>query len=99
MIEGSIQSKVLKYLNALPCCIAENVSGNASQSGRADINCCYKGRAIKIELKSRDTGYKASKQQKLYLKKWKRAGAIVGICYNVEDVKKLLRKVDRDGKI
>lgn len=90
MIEGSLQSSVLEYLNSLPHCIAENVSGNARQRGRADINGCYKGRCFKIELKSPDTGYKPTKQQKLYLKKWKIAGAIVGVCYSIEDVKEVL---------
>ena len=90
MIEGSLQSSVLEYLNSLPHCIAENVSGNARQRGRADINGCYKGRCFKIELKSPDTGYKPTKQQKLYLKKWKIAGAIVGVCYSLEDVKEVL---------
>lgn len=90
MIEGSLQTKVLEYLNSLPNCVAENVSGNIRQSGRGDINGCYKGRCFKIELKSPDTGYKPTKQQKIYLKKWKSAGAIVGICYSLEEVKEVL---------
>jgi len=93
--ETSIQSKVLKYLNSLPECIAENVSGNASQSGRADINGCYKGYCLKIELKDpKNKGYKVTSQQKLYLKKWKLAGAIVGVCYSVDDVKEIIRRID-----
>lgn len=93
MGETSIQSAVLQYLNSLPGCMAENVSGNASQSGRADINACYRGRCFKIELKDpNNKGYGVTKQQKLYLERWKRAGAIVGVCYSVEDVKKLLEK-------
>ena len=95
MSETNIQTAVLKYLNSLPECIAENVSGNSRQSGRADINGCYKGRCLKIELKDpNDENYKATQQQKLYLKKWKLAGALVGVCYSVDDVKKLLRKAD-----
>lgn len=86
MRETPIQTKVLKYLNSIPDCIAENVSGNARQSGRADINGCYKGRCFKIELKSPDTGYQPSKQQLLYLRKWRNAGAITGVCYNLEEV-------------
>ena len=93
-MESSIQSKVLKYLNSLPGCIAENVRGNASQSGRADINACYKGHCIKIELKDpEDDGYDITQQQSLYLLKWKKAGAIVGKCYSVDDVKKLLEEI------
>lgn len=94
-MERSIQTKVLNYLNSLPECMAENVRGTASQSGRADINACYKGHCIKIELKDpEDKGYKATQQQKLYLEKWKRAGAVVGVCYSINDVKKLLEDID-----
>ena len=94
MGETSFQTKVLKYLNSLPECIAENVSGNAKQSGRADINACYKGICLKLELKDGDTKYQATAQQCLYLKKWKRAGAVTGVCRTLKDVKELLRKID-----
>lgn len=94
MAETALQTKVLKYLKSLPECMAENVSGNASQSGRADINCCYKGVCVKIELKDPKTGYQPTQQQLLYLKRWKKAGATVGVCYSLKDVKRLLEKVD-----
>lgn len=93
MSETSLQTTVLNYLNGLPNCMAENVSGNASQSGRADINVCYKGHCIKIELKDPDTGYEPTKHQLLYLKKWELAGALVGVCYSLQDVKNLLERV------
>ena len=89
-MESNIQTNVLKYLNSLPKCIAENVSGNASQSGRADINACYKGRCLKIELKDPETGYQPSQQQLLYLKKWAAAGAKTGVWYSVEEVRLLI---------
>ena len=93
-MERNIQSAVLKYLNSIPGCIAENVRGNASQSGRADINACYKGHCIKIELKDpKDAGYDITQQQSLYLLKWKKAGAIVGKCYSVDDVKGLIDEI------
>lgn len=90
MVESSLQSSVLEYLNSLPHCVAENVSGNARQSGRADINGCYKGQCFKIELKNSTTGYKPTKRQEVYLRKWKAAGALVGICYSLDDVKEVL---------
>lgn len=94
-MERDIQTAVLRYLNSLPQCIAENVRGNASQSGRADINACYKGHCLKIELKDpKDKSYGVTAQQKLYLRKWKAAGAITGVCYSVEDVKKLLESIN-----
>ena len=98
MGETRIQTSVLNYLNSLPQCIAENVSGNAAQSGRADINACYKGRCLKIELKDPQTGYKPTKQQLLYLKRWAAAGAKTGVCYSLEEVKKLLEEIDNEGR-
>lgn len=94
MRESALQSKVLKLLNSIPGCIAENVSGNAKQSGRADINGCYRGRCFKIELKSPDTGYKPSEKQKRYLKRWEQAGALCGICYSMIDVIQLLESIE-----
>lgn len=93
MGEGTLQSRVLKYLNSLPECIAENVSGNAAQSGRADINACYKGRCLKIELKDSEEGYQPTKQQLLYLDKWNAAGAITAVCYSLDDVKNLMEEI------
>ena len=90
MPESSLQSTVLEYLNSLPNCIAENVSGNARQSGRADINACYKGKCIKIELKDPNSGYQPTMQQLLYLKRWRKAGAITGVCYSLKEVKELI---------
>lgn len=87
--ESSIQTKILDYINSLPQGRAENVSGNAQQSGRADINACINGRMLKIEVKTEDTEYGrkgATKKQSLYLEKWARAGAISCIVYSVEDV-------------
>lgn len=93
MGEGTLQSRVLKYLNSLPECIAENVSGNAAQSGRADINACYKGKCLKIELKDSEEGYQPTKQQLLYLDKWNAAGAITAVCYSLDDVKNLMEEI------
>lgn len=97
--ETTIQSDIIDYINALPQGRAENVSGNAQQSGRADINACIYGYTLKIEVKTEDTEYGrkgASTKQRLYLEKWARAGAFSCVVYNVEDVKycigMLLRK-------
>lgn len=95
-MEKSIQTSVLRYLNSIPGCMAENVRGSASQSGRADINACYKGKCIKIELKDpEDTGYGVTQQQSLYLLKWAKAGAVTGTCYSIDDVKRIIQQIDR----
>lgn len=94
MREGSIQSKILDYMNSIPHCMAENVSGNAMQSGRSDISACYKGVCLKLEVKGGTEGYGATAQQKLYLKMWENAGARVAVVESVQDVKKILAQID-----
>ena len=86
MSEAVLQSSALKKLNALPNCIAENVSGNAAQSGRADINGCYRGQAFKIELKILDEENTPTEKQLAYLKRWVNKGAAVCVAYTLDDV-------------
>ena len=85
--ENPFQSSVLKFLNSLPGCVAENVSGNAQQSGRPDINGCIMGRMFKLELKIPDNKNQASKKQSLNLRRWKRSGAITGVVYSLTFLK------------
>lgn len=87
--ESSFQSTVLEYLNSLPGCRAENVSGNASQSGRPDITGCYKGRMFKLELKVPEHNSTASRKQGLELRRWKNAGCVTGVIYTMEAIKHL----------
>jgi len=89
-LESTVQSNIIDYINALHYGRAENVSGNARQSGRSDVNACIGGRQLKIEVKTDDTEYGkkgATKKQRLYLERWARAGAISCVVYSVEDVK------------
>lgn len=87
--ESGFQSTALGFLNNLPDCIAENVSGNSAQSGRPDINGCYKGRMFKIELKTPDDKYKASKKQNLTLRRWRRAGCVTAVVYSMSVLRKM----------
>lgn len=82
--ESNLQSTALEFLNCLPDCVAENVSGNSAQSGRPDINGCYRGRMFKIELKTPDNEYQASKKQKLTLRRWKRSGCVTAVIYSMK---------------
>lgn len=88
--ESNFQANALEYLNSIPGCKAENVSGNAHQSGRPDITGCYEGRMFKIELKSPDNGYEANQKQRLELRKWKSVGCSVGIIYSMTTLKEFI---------
>lgn len=94
MRESVIVDQILKYLNTQPECVAEKLQGSAMSSGKADINACYKGRSIRIEVKTPDHGNKASNKQLANLKKWEKAGAICLIAYSVEDVKNLIEDLE-----
>lgn len=85
--ESAFQAQVLRYLNSLPDCKAENVSGNAMQSGRPDINGCYRGHAFKLELKVPDHKNTTSKKQDLELRKWAAVGCSVGVIYSMRALK------------
>lgn len=94
--EAPIQAAILNYLNSIPGMEAENNSGNAVQSGRADITACIYGKCYRIEVKCADTDYGkrgASAKQRINLEKWARAGAISVIAYCVDDVVWVIRKV------
>lgn len=91
--ESSIQTNIIGYINSLPNGRAENVSGNAQQSGRADINACIDGKTFKIEVKTEDTAYGrkgATLKQQLYLEKWAISGAVSCVVYSVDDVKYMI---------
>lgn len=89
-LESSITRGVIDYINSLPVGIAEKVQGSSSASGRADINACYRGRTLRIEVKTPDHKNKASKKQERNLEKWYRAGAVVMVVYSLDSVKMFL---------
>lgn len=91
-LESQITNAIIKWINSLEGGIAEKVMGNAFQSGRPDINACYKGRCVRIEVKTPDHGNKPSKAQELDIKKWKRCGCIAFVAYSLDDVKKVFEE-------
>lgn len=90
--ESVIQNAVLKYLNGLKGCIAENVHGSVYTSGRPDINGCYKGTNLRIELKSPDHGNLPTDIQQINLMKWGRAGAIAFCAWSLSEVQYVIRE-------
>ena len=92
-IETTITNKILNYLNNLPNCIAEKVlGGSIGKKGKSDINGCWQGRALKIEVKTADHGNNTSLAQEIYLEKWASAGALCIVAYSLEDVKRIIKE-------
>lgn len=92
MLEKTIQANIIDYLKRLPDCTAENVHGSKYQVGRPDINACYKGRLLRIEVKTADHGNKPSEIQKENLRKWAKAGAVCFVAYSLEEVQWVVSK-------
>jgi penicillin-binding protein-related factor A (putative recombinase) len=92
-LESSITKSILVYLNSLPNCVAEKVKGDGVSSGRADINACYKGRCIRIEVKTPDNRNRASVKQEHNLAKWNSAGAITMIVYSKRAVEEFIQAI------
>lgn len=90
--ETTITHNIIKYLNDMPYVIAEKVKGEAECSGRADINGCFRGHSMRIEVKTPDNRNKPSKKQLWNLWQWNNAGAVCMVTYSLEFVKQELNR-------
>lgn len=80
-IEKSITNSIIAYIKQIGG-QAEKVKGDASASGRPDINACYQGRCFRIEVKTPDHRNRTSKKQDINLKRWRYAGAVCMAVYS-----------------
>jgi hypothetical protein len=83
--------KTLKHLGIKPIRICDRYS-----KGYSDLFICVKGRFVVAELKT-SVG-EASQHQIDFIKEMKEAGAIGGVCRNIQDVAALVRQALREAK-
>ena len=93
--EVSITRSIISYLNGMPHCRAEKLKGSSSGSGKADINACYRGQSLRIEVKTPDNKNEASMKQEHNLQKWERAGAVVMVVYSKKAAMEFLKLLDK----
>ena len=93
--EVSITRSIVNYLNGVPTGRAEKLKGSSSGSGKADVNACYRGRSLRIEVKTADNRNKASTKQNHNLEKWEKAGAVTMVVYSKKAVIKFLELLDK----
>lgn len=84
----------MSYLNGLDKTIVEKVKGEAECSGRADINGCYRGLTLRIEVKTPDNRNKPSRKQLYNLYQWNKAGALCIVAYSLDTVVYAIEKQD-----
>lgn len=67
----------------------------ANEKGISDLICCYKGFFVAIEVKAEGKGWDdASPLQKLQIQRVRTAGGIGEVCSSIEEVERILDKLD-----
>jgi hypothetical protein len=96
MLEKTIVKRIVTYLKTLDeCFFWKEHGGQYGTSGIPDIICCYKGKFVAFEVKN-ETG-KLSALQSVTLKKIKVAGGVAVEVRSLDEVKKIIEKVDNGG--
>jgi hypothetical protein len=85
----------LKFLKSLPFCKAFAVSpGPYGPRSVSDIIFCYKGQFGAVEIK---VGYdKPSKLQAIFIRDVRKAKGTAKACWSLEEVKNVIRDMDKD---
>ena len=87
--ESAIVQRILKFLNALPGCVArKRWGGGMGVAGDPDITGCLRGRHLEFEVKR--PGLQPTVLQARRLEEWKRAGAVVAVVTSAEEVRSIL---------
>jgi|SRR5690606_6550653 len=94
-LESTIVASIMRWLKKQPGVKAEKTHGGMyGRAGKPDISGCVNGRRFEIEVKR--PGNKPTKLQLKELEEWRKAGAITGVAYSLEDAKEILKDVIRE---
>lgn len=89
-LERAITDKILRWLRRQERCWCFKVLGGGAQArGVPDIIGCWRGRFFALEVKRPRFG-RVSPLQAHVIGQLRAAGAIVGVVYGLEDVRRLL---------
>lgn len=94
MLERDIAMAIKKYLSSLGSDVFfwKEHGSMYGTNGVPDIICCYKGRFLGLECKL--PGGRLTELQKRAIKKINRAGGVACRVESVEDVKRVIARVD-----
>jgi hypothetical protein len=93
--ERRLVNRIVRYLEgrgARPFKI-QGEEGSYQEAGIPDLLVCYRGLFVGLEVKM--PGNKASPSQLHVMRTIEKAGGITAVVYSVEEVEKLLAKIDR----
>ena len=98
MLERDIVTAIRKYLASLGSDVFfwKEHGSVYGTNGVPDIICCYKGRFLGLECKR--PGGRLTELQKRAIKKINRAGGVACRVESVEDVKRVIERVDLERR-
>ena len=98
MLERDIVAAIKKYLSSLGSDVFfwKEHGRVYGTNGVPDIICCYKGRFLGLECKR--PGGRLTELQKRAIKKINRAGGVACRVESVEDVKRVIERVDLERR-
>lgn len=91
--ETKIMRDIVEYLNKERI-FNFRINADSTTVGLPDLMVCYKGRMVGLEVKT-PTG-KPTEIQRAVIEEITRCGGFGGFPTSVEDVKEILKKIDRD---
>ena len=93
MKESQLSKQVVKYLKDKGALVNVNTANMFDKVGRSDVECCYKGQWISLELKVGN--YQPDPLQIVYLEKVREAGG-VGLLLRdtLEDLETVIYMID-----
>ena len=89
VIEHTIVTHILKYINGLPRCRAKKVHGGSYMAGWPDVLCCIAGKLVFFEVKQ--PGLDATAIQRRELGMWAQAGAVTAVVHSLSEAKETLK--------
>ena len=91
-LENSIVKSITEFLKNIPECRCVKTHGSLRRQGEPDLYIVHRGQFYAIEVKR--PGNKATRLQEATLAKWEQAGAVTGVAYSRDDVKRIMGMVE-----
>lgn len=94
MTEADITKKSVKMLRKRGHFAVKLQGGMMQTAGLADISACICGHFVAIEMKKPETKDKLTPRQEKKLREVKEAGGIAVVCWSVEMVENLAKRIE-----
>ena len=91
--EGSLQERIQTLIEKRGGWVIKEWGNMTKRPGIPDLLFCYKGLFCAIEAKIENN--EASRQQEIQLRKIKKSGGLIRICWSIKDAEDFLNEIDK----